>query len=64
VVSLLGGDQARGRPRIVDEEKRNLILELYWNSSLAIRDIADSAGVSTMTAWRVVNSCEPGGEAV
>lgn len=64
MVSLLGGDQARGRPRIVDEEKRNLILELYWNSSLAIRDIADSAGVSTMTAWRVVNSCEPGGEAV
>jgi len=55
-VSLLGGGQARGRPRIVDEEKRNRILELYWSSNLGIREIASSAGVSTMTAWRVVNT--------
>lgn len=64
MVSLLGGDQARGRPRVVDEKKLNQILELYWNSNLGIREIADSAGVSTMTAWRVVNSYEPRGEAI
>ena len=64
MVSLLGGDQARGRPRIVDEEKLNRILELYWNSNLGLREIADSAGVSTMTAWRVVNSYEPAGDVV
>ncbi len=64
MVSLLGGDQTRGRPRIVDEEKLNRILELYWNSNLGLRKIADSAGVSTMTAWRVVNSYEPRGEAI
>jgi len=64
VVSLLGGDQARGRPRVVDEEKLNQILELYWNSNLGLREIADSAGVSTMTAWRVVNSYEPAGDVI
>ena len=64
MVSLLGGDQARGRPRIVDEEKRNQILELYWSSKLGIRKIASSAGVSTMTAWRVVNTYEPRGEVI
>lgn len=64
MVSLLGGDQARGRPRVVDEEKLNQILELYWNSNLGLREIADSAGVSTMTAWRVVNSYEPAGDAI
>jgi len=61
-VSLLGGDQARGRPKVVDEEKLKRILDLYWNSNLALREIADSAGVSTMTAWRVVNSYEPKGD--
>ena len=64
MVSLLGGDQARGRPRVVDEEKLNQILELYWNSNLGLREIADSAGVSTMTAWRVVNSYEPAGDVI
>lgn len=64
MVSLLGGDQARGRPRVVDKEKLNQILELYWNSNLGLREIADSAGVSTMTAWRVVNSYEPEGDVI
>ena len=64
MVSLLGGDQARGRPRIVDEGKLNRILDLYWNSNLGLREIADSAGVSTMTAWRVVNSYEPAGDVI
>ncbi len=64
MVPLLGGDQARGRPRIVDEGKLNQILELYWNSNLGLREIADSAGVSTMTAWRVVNSYEPAGDII
>jgi len=64
VVSLLGGDHNRGRPRIIDEKKKDLILELYWSSNLGIRKIADFAGVSTMTAWRVVNSSELVGEAV
>ena len=64
MVSLSGGDQARGRPRIVDEKKLNRILDLYWNSNLGLREIADSAGVSTMTAWRVVNSYEPAGDMI
>jgi len=60
-VSLLGGDQRRGRPSVIDEEKLNLILELYWSRNLGIREIASCAGVSAMTAWRVVNSYEPRG---
>ncbi len=43
-----------GRPRIVDEEKRNLILDLYWTKNLGLRKIADFVGVSSMTVWREV----------
>ena len=64
MVSLLGGDQTRGKPRIINEEKKNQILELYWSSNLGLREIASSAGVSTMTAWRVVNTYEPRGEVI
>lgn len=64
MVSLLGSDQARGRPRVIDKEKLNLILKLYWTSNLGIRKIADFAGVSTMTAWRAINLYEPRGETI
>ncbi|MEM4359934.1 MAG: hypothetical protein QXT45_05345 [Candidatus Bilamarchaeaceae archaeon] len=49
---------------MIDEEKLNLILELYWTSNLGIRKIADFAGVSTMTAWRAINLYEPRGETI
>lgn len=57
VVSLSGGRRINrlGRPRAIDEEKRNLILELYWNNNIGLRKIADFVGVSSMTVWREVN---------
>lgn len=42
-----------GRPAIA-EDKKSLILDLYWNTGLGIRRIADRAGVSHMTVWRTV----------
>jgi DNA-directed RNA polymerase specialized sigma subunit len=44
-----------GRPSVIDEEKRNLILELYWSRNLGLRKIADFVGVSSMTVWREVS---------
>jgi hypothetical protein len=55
VVSLLR-DKKCGRPKEIDEQTRNLILELYWTRNLALRKIANYTGVSAMTVWREVNS--------
>lgn len=56
MVSLL---KEKKRKTIVDENIRNLILEMYWNRNIGIRKIASSVGISTMTVWREVNSTMP-----
>jgi len=53
-VSLLR-DKKCGRPKVVDEELRNLILEMYWSQNIGLRKIANYVGVSPMTVWREVN---------
>lgn len=57
MVSLL--KENKSRKRIIDENLRNLILELYWNRNIGIRKIANHAGISTMTVWREVNRTMP-----
>ena len=58
MVSLLE-ERKTGRKRVVDENIRNLILEMYWNRNMGLRKIASSAGISTMTVWREVNRIMP-----
>lgn len=43
-----------GRPSVVNEKSRTLILELYWKRNLGVRKIADYVGLSKMTVWREI----------
>ncbi|MDD5022678.1 MAG: hypothetical protein PHU63_00745 [Candidatus ainarchaeum sp.] len=48
-------EERKGRARVVNEEIKNLILELYWNRNIGLRKIANYTGISTMTVWREIH---------
>ena len=54
MVSLLSDKEECNKSRTITEEKRNLILDLYWNRNIGLRKIASFVGISTMTVWREV----------
>lgn len=45
-----------GRPKSLDSEKLEKMLEIYYSEPVSIRTLAKMFGVSRMTVWRVVNS--------
>ncbi len=56
--SFVEDPKAVGRPYSLSDEKLNKLLDLYYTTSLSLRQLADMFGVSRMTVWRAVQTAK------
>lgn len=47
-----------GRPKSLNKEQLEKLMELYYSRPVSIRTLAKMFGISRMTVWRIVNSVE------